>query len=235
MIELLGHGGMGEVWEAVNQRNHNRKVALKLLSPEALSDPERAERFRRECELAARINHQHILPVYDYAVDGRPYIAMQLVEGRTDLASEIKSGPLPPERAVAIVEQVAAALDAAHQKNLRHRDVKPSNVLLVPGARAGSDHVWLFDWGIAQLLDTAGAPAVTRVGCLVGTPAYIAPERLQANVKSDHRADIYSLAVVLYECLTGKPPFDGDGMAVLTAHLTRDPPSLPPELPKALQ
>jgi hypothetical protein len=158
---------------------------------------------------------------------------MQLVEG-TDLASEIRKGPLEPRRAVIIVQQVAAALAAAHQEGLRHRDVKPSNILLVPGYERGRDHAWLFDWGIAQLIDITSAP-VTRNGQIVGTPSYIAPERLRGG-GSDHRADVYSLAVVLYECLVGRTPFDRDDVyAILSAHLHTKPPKLPSHLPDGLR
>ncbi|MFD9740395.1 serine/threonine-protein kinase [Umezawaea sp. NPDC059074] len=233
ILSTLGRGGMGTVYEALDERT-GRRVALKVLPKGALSDPELEERFRQECGLAGRIEHPHVLPVYDYDVNGRPYIAMRVIKG-TDLASEIKKGPLPPERAVTVMEQVASALDAAHQQNLRHRDVKPSNVLLEPGSRAGVDHSWLFDWGIAQTIDISRVP-VTRNGQIVGTPAYVAPERLRANEKPDHRADVYSLAVVLYECLAGVKPFESDDdMNLLMAHLNTPPPPLPPHLPAGLQ
>lgn len=232
LVRLLGRGGMGEVHVAVDTSRNNRQVALKLLASDALSDPEPEERFRRECELAARIDHPNVLPVYDYSVGDRPFIAMRYVEG-TDLATVVaEQGALPPERAVAIVEQIAAALDAAHRKQLRHRDVKPSNVLLEPGARSGTDHAWLFDWGIAQPIT---AQQITRLGQVVGTPHYIAPERLAGAAPADHRADVYSLAVVLYECLAGRRPFEGDEVAVLAGHLHRPPAPLPASVPGALR
>ncbi|ATE54030.1 protein kinase [Actinosynnema pretiosum] len=221
---------MGEVHVAEDTSRDDRKVAIKLLPTDVLRDPELEERFRRECALAARIDHPNVLPVYDYSVGARPYIVMRYVEG-TDLATEVARGPLSPERAVSVVEQVAAALDAAHRKSLRHRDVKPSNVLLEQGARRGTDHAWLFDWGIAQPIT---APPITRLGQVVGTPHYIAPERLETSA-SDHRADVYSLAVVLYECLAGRRPFDGDEVQVLMGHLKGEVPPLPPHLPHAMQ
>ncbi|GAA2658711.1 serine/threonine protein kinase [Actinosynnema pretiosum] len=221
---------MGEVHIAEDTSRDNRKVAIKLLPTDVLRDPELEERFRRECALAARIDHPNVLPVYDYSVGARPYIVMRYVEG-TDLATEVAKGPLPPERAVSVVEQVAAALDAAHRKALRHRDVKPSNVLLEQGARKGTDHAWLFDWGIAQPIT---APPITRLGQVVGTPHYIAPERLETSA-SDHRADVYSLAVVLYECLAGRRPFDGDEVQVLMGHLKGEVPQLPADIPPAMQ
>lgn len=222
---------MGEVWLALDTRN-DREVAIKLLAKQALTDPELQERFRRECKLAARIWHPHILPVWDYSVQGRPYIVMPFVEDGTDLATILNNGPIEPERAVNIVRQVASALDAAHRAGLRHRDVKPSNIMIRPDG--GDEKALLFDWGIAQPVDASGAPPVTRLDQLVGTPAYIAPERLSDKITPDHRADVYSLAVVLFECLAGRKPFEGEDMAVLTAQVLRDPPPLPDHLPAAL-
>jgi serine/threonine-protein kinase len=232
LAQLIGRGGMGEVWLAHDSRN-DREVAIKLLAKQALTDPELQERFRRECKLAGQIRHSHILPVWDYSVDGRPYIVMPYIEDGTDLATILKNGPIEPERAVNIVRQVASALDAAHRKGLRHRDVKPSNVMVEPDG--DDEQVLLFDWGIAQPIDTSGAPPVTRLDQLVGTPAYIAPERLGDRITPDHRADVYSLAVVLFECLAGYKPFDGEDMAILTAQVLRDPPPLPDHLPAALR
>lgn len=235
LVRLVGKGGMGEVWEARDTRRANGPlIALKLLPENAVKDEELKARFLRECELAAAVDHPNVLPVYAYGeIDGTPYIAMRLVSG-TDLASEIERGPLPPERAVSIVEQVASALDEAHRNDLRHRDVKPSNVMLEPGARRGTDHASLIDWGIAQPINMRGAP-VTRRGLIVGSVHYIATERLKAGATNDHRADVYSLAVVLYECLAGQPPFVGTDPEVLSAHLNDKPPPLPDHLPAALR
>lgn len=232
LAQLIGRGGMGEVWLAHDSRN-DREVAIKLLARQALTDPELAERFRRECKLAGQIRHSHILPVWDFSVEGRPYIVMPYIEDGTDLATILKNGRIEPERAVNIVRQVASALDAAHRKGLRHRDVKPSNIMVEPDG--DDEQVLLFDWGIAHPVDTSGAPPVTRLDQLVGTPAYIAPERLGDRVTPDHRADVYSLAVVLFECLAGVKPFDGEDMAILTAQVLRDPPPLPDHLPAALR
>jgi serine/threonine protein kinase len=232
LAQLIGRGGMGEVWLALDTRN-DREVAIKLLASQALTDPELQERFRRECRIAVKIWHPHILPVWDFSVQGRPYIVMPFVEDGTDLASIINKGPLEPERAVNIVRQVASALDAAHRADLRHRDVKPSNIMIRPDGT--EETALLFDWGIAQPVDASGAPPVTRLDQLVGTPAYIAPERLSDKITPDHRADVYSLAVVLFECLAGHKPFDGEDMAVLTAQVLRDPPPLPAHLSPALR
>ncbi|WP_181400097.1 protein kinase domain-containing protein [Actinokineospora spheciospongiae] len=232
LVRLLGRGGMGEVHVAEDTMLHNRQVALKLLSAGALTDPDLERRFRQECELAAQIDHPNVLPVYNYSVGEKPYIAMRYVDG-TDLSTEIKAHPggLDPERAVHVVSQVAAALDAAHRKHLRHRDVKPSNILLEQVSAAGGEHAWLFDWGIAQPIE---AQPLTGLNQIVGTPHYIAPERLDGT-RSDHRADVYALAVVLYECLSGRRPFAGDDMSVLVAHMQTPPPPLPESIGDGLR
>jgi serine/threonine kinase PknH len=235
--EILGRGGMGgEVWAATDSRNGRRRIALKFLPHNALLDPDLEKRFQRECCFAASIDHPHILPVYEYEVGDRPYIAMRLVNGR-DLRKEIaEHGPLVPERAVAVIEQVAAALTAAHRQGLQHRDVKPSNILLEPGARPGTDHAWLFDWGIAKPIDTD--ERLTRTWQVVGTPPYVAPERWAEGSReatSDHRADVYSLAIVLYECLAERPPFEGPVSDVEYAHRYTDPPPLPSRQPNGVR
>ncbi len=139
-LGLIGRGGMGEVWRARDLDRGGRVVALKLLAPEALDDAELRERFLRETEIAADIENPHIVVVYDFSAKlPEPYIAMRYIDGRT-LANEIADGTLTPARTVQIVEQIASALAAAHDKGLRHRDVKPSNIMLERGYRAGTDH-----------------------------------------------------------------------------------------------
>ena len=229
---MIGRGGMGEVWEAVDARN-NRRVALKILTDEALRQDELRARFLLEMEVASEIENPYVVPVYDFGIGPPPYIAMPLIRGG-NLATEIAAGRMTPERAVAITQQVAFALSAAHRINLRHRDVKPSNILLHDGVDDGVDHVYLTDWGIAQRVDTSD-PAITRIGQMVGTPPYIAPERL-LGTQADHRADIYSLAVVLYQALSGRLPFGEEGQPFpLKAHLFDPPAPLPPTVPRALR
>ncbi|WP_424186386.1 serine/threonine-protein kinase [Actinokineospora sp. G85] len=230
LIRLLGRGGMGEVHLAHDTKMGGRQVAVKLLSASTLEDPELQRRFRRECEFAAQIQHPNVLPVYDYSVGDKPYIVMPYVDGK-DLATFVREHPhgIAPELAVHVVGQVASALDAAHRKDLRHRDVKPSNVM-VQELATDSFHAWLFDWGIAQRIE---APALTKHNQVVGTPYYLAPERLAGG--SDHRADIYALAVLLYECLCGRRPFTGEDAAVLLAHMNTPPPALPPRIGAGLR
>jgi serine/threonine protein kinase len=216
LVELLGRGGMGDVWRA-HDTDTDRIVAVKLLPAHLVEDEEFQRRFRREAHAAARLNNPHVIPIHNYGeIDGRLYVDMRLVEGR-DLETVLADGPLDPARAVRIIDQVARALHAAHKVGLLHRDIKPSNILI-----DADDFAYLIDFGIARAIDET---RMTKSGNTIGTFAYIAPERLDTRAEEDARADIYSLACVLYECLTGQPPFPGDSMAhLVTAHLTSPPP-----------
>jgi serine/threonine-protein kinase len=216
LIELLGRGGMGEVWRA-HDTETDRVVAIKVLPAHLSGDEEFQRRFRREAHAAARLNSPHVIPIHHYGeIDGRLYLDMRLITGR-DLASVLAHGPLDPTRAVNIVGQVAKALHAAHEEGLLHRDIKPSNILL-----DRDDFAYLIDFGIARTRDET---RMTKSGSAIGTFQYIAPERLAIGADEDARADIYSLACVLYECLTGSPPFPGDTMPQLVAaHLNTPPP-----------
>jgi YVTN family beta-propeller protein len=227
---LIGRGGMGVVYLAEHLRL-KRKVALKVLAPELASDERFRERFLVEAELAASLEHPNIVPIHDAGeADGVLYLAMRLVEG-TDLKTLIeREGPLAPDRAASIVGQVASALDAAHAKGLIHRDVKPANVLL--GAH---DHAYLTDFGLTKRPDqTTG---LTKTGQFMGSVDYAAPEQFEGK-PLDARTDVYSLACVAYECLTGEVPFRRDQeAAVMYAHLREAPPrpsASRPELPPVL-
>ncbi|SDC80152.1 Serine/threonine protein kinase [Geodermatophilus telluris] len=234
LLERLGRGGMGEVHRARDTRR-GRVVALKRLLPELADDELFRSRFYRECHGAARLSEAHVVPIHDFGeIDGRLYLDMRLVDGR-DLEEVLRDGRLLPGRAVEVVGQVAAALDAAHATGLVHRDVKPSNVLLAEGTLA--PHCYLVDFGIAGSTDGSTGAALTRTGMFVGTLEYVAPERLDDR-PTDHRVDVYSLACLLYETLTGLPPFPASGVAALcAAHLYREPPrpsDAVPSLPAAL-
>ncbi|MGV9819685.1 protein kinase domain-containing protein [Nocardia xishanensis] len=215
---LLGKGGMGEVYEAYDTVK-DRVVAVKLLSEELAKDPVYQVRFRRESQAAARLAEPHVIPIHDWGViDGVLFIDMRLVNG-VDLRSVLRGqGPLSPDRAVFIVEQIAAALDAAHAGGLVHRDVKPANILVTD-----ADFAYLVDFGIAH---TEGDSAVTQVGMAVGSYIYMAPERFDVGQVTG-RADIYSLACVLHECLTGATPFPAASMSVLIKSHLSDPPPQP--------
>lgn len=215
LTDLLGRGGMGDVWRAHDTRT-DRVVAVKLLPKKLADDAIFKQRFRREAHAAAQLNEPHVVPIHGYGeIDGQLYVDMRLIEGR-DLHDLLTEGPLKPARAVMIVEQVAKALQAAHNVGLVHRDVKPSNILV-----ADYDFAYLIDFGIAR---GAGEATLTSIGTWVGTPYYMAPERFRDG-PVDTRADTYALACVLHECLTGTTPFPGKTMeSQMTAHLTMPPP-----------
>jgi serine/threonine-protein kinase len=200
-------------------------VALKLLGREMARDPATRERFMNEWRIAAGLRHRNILAVHDAGeVDGRLFLAMDLIEGG-DLGDEIeRDGALSPARTVAILEQTASALDAAHAAGLVHRDVKPANVLL-DGERA-----YLTDFGLSKLL--AGNARLTKPGRMVGTAAYLAPEQIRGEV-IDARTDVYALGCVFFETLTASSPFEGEsGYTLMYAHLERSVPLLTDRRPE---
>jgi YVTN family beta-propeller protein len=215
--EVAGQGGMGVVYKAT-QLDLQRPVALKLIASPLLHDASFRERFKREAQLAASIDHPNVIPVHETGeIEGALFIAMRFVEG-TDLAGLIAhEGALEPARAVRIVAQAAAALDAAHARGLVHRDVKPANVLI-----GADEHVYLTDFGLTK---HAGEGAgLTKTGMFVGTLDYSAPEQIRGE-PSDHRADVYALGCLLYHTLTGRPPYERDSdVARMYAHLNEPPP-----------
>src|SRR3954469_23387667 len=233
---LIGRGGMGEVYRAFDVQR-DRMVAVKRLQQQLAADPEYRGRFRREAALAAKLSEPHVIPIHDYGeIDGRLFLDMRLVEG-VDLAALLRRGRLTAERTVDVLSQIADALDAAHAEGLVHRDVKPSNILLV--GRPGPDGMtvtargvaYLVDFGIARAVD---GPTLSAAGLAMGSSGYMAPERLTGD-DWDLRVDVYSLACVLYECLVGNRPFPATSLpAAINAHLNTPPP-LPsasrPDLP----
>ncbi|MDQ1487269.1 MAG: serine/threonine kinase PknH, partial [Actinomycetota bacterium] len=223
LLRLLGKGGMGEVYEAEDTVK-DRTVALKVL-PEGVShDPVFRKRLQREAHNAGRLQEPHVVPIHDYGeIDGILYVDMRMIVG-SDLRKVLKTyGPMAPARAVAIVRQIASALDAAHEAGVMHRDVKPENILI-----NREDFAYLVDFGIAN---AAGDEKMTQLGTAVGTYAYMAPERF-TNGEVNYRADVYALACVLHECLTGSQPFTGDSVSVLiTAHMMQPVPKPSTERP----
>lgn len=213
---LMGVGGMGEVYRAYDTTK-GRQVALKLLRPELAADPGFRERFRRESRVAAQLHEPHIIPVHDFGeIDGVLFIDMRLVDGLTLKEVLAQQGPLHPVRAAAVISQIGAALDAAHAGGLTHRDVKPENVLLTAG-----DFAYLVDFGIAR---SGGESGLTSAGSAIGSCAYMAPERFTDGTVGPP-TDVYSLACLLYELLTGQPPFPtGDLTRLMAAHLSAPPP-----------
>jgi len=215
--EPIGQGGMGVVYLAQNLRLR-RRVALKLMAPELAGDERYRARFERESQLAMSLEHPNVVPIHDAGeAEGHLYLAMRRVDG-SDLGALLRrEGALTAGRALAIVSQVANALDAAHERGLVHRDVKPSNVLL-----DGNEHVYLADFGLTRRLTDQAALRGDLLS--LGTPAYLAPEQIDGG-QVDGRADVYSLGCLLYECLTGEPPFPtGSRLAVAWAHLEQEPP-----------
>ncbi len=229
---VLGRGGMGIVYLAEDLRL-KRRVALKLLSPALAEDERFRERLLAESELAASLDHPNIVPIYQAGeVEGQIFISMRYVEGE-DLKRVLRKGLLSPQYSLALISQIASALDEAHARGLVHRDVKPSNVLIAPAAgHEGADHVYLADFGLTRRLSEQ--EQLAEQGQLMGTVDYVAPEQIRGEAV-DGRADVYSLGCLLFECLAGEPPFcHKSDVALLFAHLREEPPSLiarRPDLP----
>ncbi|GFG52251.1 hypothetical protein MAGR_36920 [Mycolicibacterium agri] len=215
LLELLGRGGMGEVWRAYDTAI-DRVVALKMLLPAFAEDADFEQRFRREARAAARLDDPHVVPIYDVGeIDDRLYVTMRLIKGK-DLQTMLDAGPLEPARAVSIIEQIASALHSAHKVGLVHRDVKPSNILVDE-----NDFAYLIDFGIAR---GANDTRLTSASSAIGTWAYMAPERFNSG-DIHPSSDIYALACVLYQCLTGQQPFPGSTLEqVAVGHMVSPPP-----------
>lgn len=216
-------GGVGEVWQA-EDLVLRRPVALKLLRPEYTGHRETLDRFRSEARHTASLSHPGIAQVYDYNEGSDrypPFLVMELVDGPS-LADVLARGPLEPARVMDIIAQAAMGLEAAHRSGLVHRDIKPANVLLAPGGR-----VKITDFGIAS---AAGSAPLTRQGTLIGTPAYLAPERAVGHAATP-ASDLYSLGILAYECLTGARPFSGTPLETTLAHGQQPLPALPGFVP----
>jgi serine/threonine protein kinase len=220
IIELVGAGGMGLVYRA-EQRILGRTVALKVIRPEIAESGDYRSRFLREARFAAAVDHPHVVSVFDAGEqDGRLYLTMQWVDG-TDLGTLIeREQRLAPDRTVLIGVQLAGALQAVHDAGLVHRDVKPSNVLVRD--MGGQDYAYLTDFGIAKA--PAAQDSLTRTGWVIGTPGYLSPEQVRGQAPGP-RSDLYALGCVIFEALTGQPPFQGDNdLAARWAQATSPPP-----------
>jgi eukaryotic-like serine/threonine-protein kinase len=234
LVRKLGEGAMGAVFLA--EHVHMRKrFALKILHSEAMASPEIVARFEREAIAAGNINHPGVCAATDFGrlPDGGFFLVLEYIDG-TSLRGLLREGTLAPDRALEIVRQIFAALSAAHQTGVVHRDMKPENVMITTG-----DVVKVLDFGIAKVdantLGEGKGENLTRMGAIYGTPVYMAPE--QALGKTiDHRADLYAVGVMLFEMLTGKVPFDGDGVVILAKHVNDPPPPIDPSIaPRELQ
>ncbi|MER6216042.1 serine/threonine-protein kinase [Streptomyces sp. NPDC001674] len=223
---LIGRGGMAVVYLARDLRL-DRAVALKLIAPERARDETFRRRFAHESRMAASLDHPHIVPVFEAGeTEGVLYIAMRYVAGLDMRALLDREGPLPVATALRIAGQVASALDAAHGRDLVHRDVKPGNVLVAPGTDSDHpEHIYLTDFGLTK--KALSPNNFTTAGEFVGTVDYMAPEQITGR-PVDSRCDLYSLACVVYESLAGGPPFgrDADPAALLWAHQYQPPPPL---------
>jgi len=217
----LGSGAMGTVFQAIHT-GLDRAVALKVLRPDMVQDPDSVRRFLREARSIARMDHPSIVSVYDAGeIGGVSYIAMKLLEGESLQSLLSRTGPLPLSRVIHIAGQLASALDYAHARDVVHLDVKPANVMV-----ARQDRVTLTDFGIAQALN----PGATRSATIAGTPLYMSPEQIQGQ-EVDCRADIYSLGLVIYEMCVGRPPFHGQFVTVMYAHLHTPVPDIKATIP----
>jgi eukaryotic-like serine/threonine-protein kinase len=232
VVRLLGAGGMGAVFEAVDLQL-GRSVALKVMRSRNSGSGTARRRFLREARAAAALEHDHVVPIYQVGEDrGIPYLAMPLLRGRT-LADRLRRGPRPSaEEVLRVGREVAEGLAAAHDLGLVHRDVKPANIWL----EEGSGRVKILDFGLAR---TAHEEArLTREGTILGTPAFMAPEQAVGGRDIDHRCDLYSLGAVLYRMVAGRPPFAGRSEAEILTALVQDDPTPPrrldPDVPEGL-
>jgi serine/threonine-protein kinase len=222
--EQIGRGGMAVVYRAYDPRL-DRHVALKILAPSLADDEAFRQRFIRESRAAAAVDHPHIIPVFDAGeANGVLFIAMRFVRGRDVRTLLDNIGPLPPARVVEIVDQVASALDAAHQRGLVHRDVKPGNMLLDSSSGGRHDHIYLSDFGLSKR--SVAQTGLTSQGQFLGTLDYVAPEQIEGHAV-DGRADLYALACAAFELLSGAPPFKREaGLAIAFAKLSEPPPRI---------
>ncbi|MCE9579126.1 MAG: protein kinase [Deltaproteobacteria bacterium] len=240
ILRRIGAGGMGAVYEG-DHVELGKRVAIKFLLERYDDDPEAVTRFRREARIASQIGQANIVDVIDVGTDdsGRSFIVMELLSGMTLGEVLQRGGPMPAERAVAVIRQVLAGLGAAHDKGIVHRDMKPENVFVENRGDDGQDRVKIVDFGISKLIAANESKIrLTATGAVIGTPVYMAPEQAMGLVEVDHRVDLYAVGVMLFEMLAGRPPFQGTNYAALVSqHLHVAPPSLAtlrPDVPRAV-
>ncbi|HYT50100.1 MAG TPA: serine/threonine-protein kinase [Pyrinomonadaceae bacterium] len=242
LSKRLGRGAMGQVYLARDENLITRRVAVKTIRPDVLSDEDLQEgeaiaRFEREARTAASIQHPNVIDVTDFGKsdEGVFFLVMEYVEGESLYQLLRREGTVTVQRAHALLKQISAGVEAAHDEGILHRDLKPANVFIVQrkkkdGSVAGDDIVKVGDFGLAKIISqslagiTSGSGPASRG--ILGTPEYMAPEQMQAGVALDARADVYALGAIAYHMLGGRPPFTGDIMQIFGAKLTQDAPAL---------
>jgi len=238
IIRRVGKGGMGEVYEARHARLAGR-YAVKVLNANVRRHPEAVARFQREAHITSALRHPGIVQVIDFdtAPNGLPFLVMEFLDG-TDLGRVIaRQGPLAPARVADITAQIASALTAAHKKGVIHRDLKPQNIFLLPPDGEEPERVKILDFGISKIRSVG--KKITGTAVVLGTPQYMAPEQAEGPGEVDAAADQFSLAAIVYEMLTGRPPFAGETLAALVYQIVHATPapvtSFRPELPNEVQ
>ena len=233
LLDIIGKGGMATVYRA-HQASMDRDVAIKVMSLDLADEPEFATRFKHEAQIIARLQHPHIVPVYDFGTESRrlTFLVMRLLPGGS-LGDELRKGGLSTERVIELTRQIASALDYAHQRGVIHRDLKPTNVLLDEQGNA-----YLTDFGIAKMIGGSTITGVTSPGSVMGTPTYMAPEQWRSE-PVDARTDVYALGVIVYQMLLGQVPFSSETPhGLMYQHLDSEPPSprtIKPGLPMGIE
>jgi len=223
VVGKIADGGMGSVYEAVNDRLAQKRYAIKLLHAELSGSADALARFRREAEVVARLGHKHIVEVLDFHQTdwGQPYIVMELLQGQTLQALLDGAGALPPLQVIQILSQVGSALQAAHDQGIVHRDVKPDNIFLVDEG-GGSQVVKVLDFGLSKIRDSTSI--VTADSVLLGTPYYMSPEQaVGAHSEIDHTTDIFALGAIAYQCLCGQVPFSARNLPGIIYKIVNEP------------
>ena len=221
---LLGRGGMGSVWHATHL-GLDVPCAVKFIEGEFAHHPEAQTRFEREAKSAAMLRSPHVVQILDHGVwEGAPYIAMELLDGE-DLGKRLQQGRLPPAEVVTIITQVCRALSKAHAAGIVHRDLKPDNIFLVKDD--DREIAKVLDFGIAKFNNVAALDGATKTGAVLGTPYYMSPEQARGAKNLDSRADLWALAVIVFQCLTGKLPFDGEALGELFMRIMVEPIPMP--------
>lgn len=217
VTRLIGRGGMGSVWEGIHVTLGNR-VAIKFIETDYADNEEARTRFENEARAAAKLNSKHVVQVFDYGVmpDGRPFIVMEYLSGESLDARLERCGCMSLADTTRIITQVGRALVKAHASGIVHRDLKPENIFLVHDDDDGTDIAKVVDFGIAKFTDTAmGVSSSTRTGSVLGTPYYMSPEQARGLRSVDYRSDLWSLGVIVFRCLTGRYPFEGEAIGDL--------------------